>query len=83
VLTREKNDRLAFSHSSQRGLQKFESRGDVDFAYAFENMGVLESIITPFLWLGAVFSFDPSKIRSIEELDLPPTSKILPNGAQG
>jgi twitching motility protein PilT len=52
--------------------QRFESHGDLDFAYAFgQEARFRANYYRHFFGLGAVFRLIPSKIRSIEDLDLP------------
>src|ERR1044072_2516220 len=53
----------------------FENKGDLDFAYAFQASRFRANYYRHFFGLGAVFRLIPSKIRTIEELDLPPKIK--------
>ena len=56
--------------------QKFSTHGDLDFAYALGQQARFRAnYFRHFFGLGAVFRLIPSKIRSIEELDLPPRIK--------
>ena len=52
--------------------EHFNQHGDLDFAYAFgETARFRANYFRHFFGLGAVYRLIPSKIRSIEELDLP------------
>ncbi len=76
VLSREKMMALLHPIALKEDWQKFESHGDLDFAYAFDQKARFRAnYYRHFFGLGAVFRMIPSKIRSIEELDLPPRIK--------
>ena len=76
TLTREKMIALLSPIALKEDWQKFETRGDLDFAYAFgQEARFRANYFRHFFGLGAVFRLIPSKIRSIEELDLPPRIK--------
>ncbi len=76
TLTREKMTALLFPIALKEDWQKFEARGDLDFAYAFGEKGRFRvNYYRHFFGLGAVFRLIPSKILSIEQLDLPLTIK--------
>src|SRR4051812_25434390 len=54
----------------------FETHGDLDFAYTFNREARFRAnYFRHFHGLGAVFRLIPSKIRTFEELDLPPRIK--------
>ncbi len=72
VLTRERMIMLLSPIPLQEDWQKFITRGDLDFAYAFDGKARFRAnYFRHFFGLGAVFRLIPSKIRSFEELDLP------------
>jgi len=76
ALTRDKMVTLLSPLPLKEDWQKFASRGDLDFAYAFgEEARFRANYFRHFFGLGAVFRLIPSKLRSIEELDLPPRIK--------
>jgi len=76
ILTREKMITLLFPIALEEDWQKFETRGDLDFAYIFGQQARFRAnYFRHFFGLGAVFRLIPSKIRSLEELDLPPRIK--------
>lgn len=76
VLTRERMTALLSPIAPPGDWQKFENRGDLDFAYALgQEARFRGNYFRHFYGLGAVFRLIPSKIRSIEELDLPPRIK--------
>jgi twitching motility protein PilT len=76
VLSKELITSLLSQISSQGDWWRFESEGDLDFAYAFGSIARFRAnYFRHFFGLGAVFRLIPSKIRSIEELDLPPRIK--------
>lgn len=72
ALTREKMVSLLSPIALKEDWQRFEARGDLDFAYAFgQEARFRANYFRHFFGLGAVFRLIPSKIRSIEDLDLP------------
>ena len=76
TLTHERMTALLSPIPPQEDWQKFETHGDLDFAYAFgEHTRFRVNYYRHFFGLGAVFRLIPSKIRSIEDLDLPPRIK--------
>lgn len=76
TLTRERMVALLSPIAPQGDWQKFEGRGDLDFAYALGTEARFRAnYFRHFYGLGAVFRLIPSKIRSIEDLDLPPRIK--------
>jgi len=76
TLTREKLIALLSPIPLREDWQEFAARGDLDFAYTFGEKGRFRAnYFRHFFGLGAVFRLIPSKIRSLEELDLPPRIK--------
>lgn len=76
ILTREKMIALLSPIALKEDWQNFESRGDLDFAYALGTQARFRAnYFRHFFGLGAIFRLIPSQIRSIEELDLPPRIK--------
>jgi twitching motility protein PilT len=72
ILTRDIMNSLLFPITLREDWQKFINSGDLDFAYAFgEQARFRANYYRHFFGFGAVFRLIPSKIRSIEELDLP------------
>jgi len=71
-LTHEKMTALLSPVPPKEDWQRFESHGDLDFAYAFgQEARFRANYYRHFFGLGAVFRLIPSKIRSIEDLELP------------
>jgi twitching motility protein PilT len=71
-LTRERMTALLSPIALKEDWQRFETRGDLDFAYALgQEARFRVNYFRHFFGLGAVFRLIPSKIQSIEELDLP------------
>lgn len=76
TLTREKMLSLLSTIPPHEDWKKFIDHGDLDFAYALGHEARFRAnYFRHFFGLGAVFRLIPSKIRSIEELDLPPRIK--------
>jgi twitching motility protein PilT len=76
ILTRERMITLLSPIPLREDWQRFVNRGDLDFAYAYENQARFRAnYFRHFFGLGAVFRLIPSKLRTIEELDLPPRIK--------
>jgi len=72
TLTREKMTALLSPIALKEDWQRFETRGDLDFAYALGTQARFRAnYFKHFFGLGAVFRLIPSQIRSIEDLDLP------------
>ena len=72
VLTREQMVALISPIALPEDWQHFESQGDLDFAYSLGDKARFRAnYFRHFFGLGAVFRLIPSKIRTIEELDLP------------
>ncbi len=58
--------------------RKYQETGDVDFAYSFgQEARFRGNYYRHFFGYGAVFRIIPSKIRSMEQLELPPVMKTL------
>ncbi|MBF0504636.1 MAG: PilT/PilU family type 4a pilus ATPase [Candidatus Omnitrophica bacterium] len=71
-LTREKMIALLSPIALKEEWHNFAMRGDLDFAYALGTEARFRvNYYRHFFGLGAVFRLIPSKIRSIEDLDLP------------
>jgi len=76
LLTREKMVNLLSPIALKEDWQKFVKIGDLDFAYALGSEARFRAnYFRHFYGLGAVFRLIPSKLRTIEELDLPPKIK--------
>jgi twitching motility protein PilT len=76
VLSRGKMVELLSPIPPSEDWQRFAGHGDLDFAYAFgEQARFRANYFRHFFGLGAVFRVIPSRIRSIEELELPPRIK--------
>ena len=76
ILTRQKMITLLSPIPLAEDWGKFVTHGDLDFAYALGHEARFRAnYFRHFYGLGAVFRLIPSKIRSIEELDLPPRIK--------
>ncbi|MDE1921755.1 MAG: PilT/PilU family type 4a pilus ATPase [Candidatus Omnitrophica bacterium] len=75
-LTHEKMLALMSPLAAEEDWHRFATHGDLDFAYAFDDHARFRAnYFRHFFGLGAVFRMIPSKIRSIEELGLPPRIK--------
>jgi twitching motility protein PilT len=73
---------LALLTESQRQL--FEARSDLDFAYEIPEVGRFRvNLLRQHKGVGAVFRLLPSRIRSLEELGLPPVVYALARLEQG
>ena len=70
-LTAEDTERLARSFLEEREWNRLQEKGDVDFAYANEEGRFRASVIKQRLGLDMVFRIIDSKIRTMEELQLP------------
>ncbi|MEI8011990.1 MAG: PilT/PilU family type 4a pilus ATPase [Candidatus Omnitrophota bacterium] len=58
--------------------KKFEQTGDLDFAYALEGKGRFRAnYYRQYFGFGAVFRMIPSKIISLDDLNMPPVIKTL------
>jgi len=76
VLTRERMTALLLPLAPKEDWQEFETRGDLDFAYSFGQQGRFRAnYYRHFFGFGAVFRLIPSKILTLEDLDLPPRIK--------
>jgi twitching motility protein PilT len=73
---------LALLTESQRQL--FEARSDLDFAYEIPEVGRFRvNLLRQHQGVGAVFHLLPSRIRTLEELGLPPVVYALARLEQG
>jgi twitching motility protein PilT len=70
-LTPDDTARLARSFLGEQEWSRLQEKGDVDFAYAAENGRYRASVVKQRLGYDMVFRIINTKIRSIEELDLP------------
>ncbi|MBF0490068.1 MAG: PilT/PilU family type 4a pilus ATPase [Candidatus Omnitrophica bacterium] len=76
TLTKESMTALLSEIAIEGDWPRFETQGDLDFAYAYGDQARFRAnYFRHFFGLGAVFRLIPSKIRTIEELDLPPRIK--------
>ncbi len=76
TLTRESMTKLLSEIASKEDWELFTKRGDLDFAYALGTEARFRAnYFRHFFGLGAVFRLIPSKIRTIEELELPAVIK--------
>ena len=76
ILTHDKMNSLLVPIALKEDWERFETRGDLDFAYALGNQARFRAnYFRHFFGLGAIFRLIPSQIRSIEELNLPPRIK--------
>ncbi len=72
VLTRERMVALLSQITPKEDWKYFETRGDLDFAYALGQQARFRcNFYRHFFGLGAVFRIIPSRIRTLEDLDLP------------
>jgi twitching motility protein PilT len=72
ALSRQKMLELMTPIAPKEDWEKFETQGDLDFAYSFDAQARFRvNYYRHFFGLGAVFRMIPSHIRTIEELDLP------------
>jgi len=72
TLTRNKMISLLSPIAPKEDWLRFETQGDIDFAYSLGKQARFRAnYYRHFFGLGAVFRLIPSKIRSLEELDLP------------
>ncbi len=70
-LTRQQIIKLLSSIAPKKDWQEFESKGDFDFAYAFGPFRLRANYFHHLFGLGATFRLIPSRIFTIEELNLP------------
>jgi twitching motility protein PilT len=75
ILTGEKMIALMLPLVPKEEWQKFRTRGDLDFAHVYETTRFRVNYFRHFYGLGAIFRMIPSKIRSLEDLGLPPHIK--------
>ncbi len=71
LLTNESLTRLLSPIAAPDEWRNFLSTGDLDFAHSFNGYRMRANYFKHFHGMGAVFRLIPSKIRTIEELDLP------------
>ena len=84
ILTREKMIDLLSPIALKEDWERFKTRGDLDFAYALGTQARFRAnYFRHFFGLGAVFRLIPSKIQSIEQLDLPPHIKNFAHWRSG
>lgn len=84
ILTHEKMVTLLSQISEPGDWKHFQSHGDLDFAYAYNaDSRFRANYFRHFFGLGAVFRLIPSKIRTIEQLDLPECVKDFPSWRSG
>ena len=78
TLTHERMIALLSPIAHEDDWKTFETRGDLDFACTFgQDARFRANYFRHFFGLGAVFRLIPSKIRSLEELDLPSQIKTF------
>jgi twitching motility protein PilT len=77
LLTAEDSRRLAYNFLSDAHVKTLEKRGDVDFAYSPTFGRFRCSVVVQRLGIDMVFRVIDSRIRTIEELDLPETARTL------
>ena len=78
ALTREKITALLLPITLKEDWQKFRTRGDLNFAYAFGQQARFRvNYYQHFFGFGAVFRLIPFMIRPLEDLGLPPHIKNL------
>jgi len=76
-LTAADTDHLAKTFLTEVQLKQLEERGDVDFAYANADGRFRTSVVRHRLGVDLVFRIISTKIRSMDELELPPQLKLL------
>lgn len=77
VLTAADTERLAMGFLDDKQREQLLERGDVDFAYSNELGRFRTSVVRQRLGYELVFRIINSRVRSMEELNLPPQLKIL------
>lgn len=77
VLTPVDTERLAMGFLDDKQKEQLLERGDVDFAYANQLGRFRTSVVRQRLGYELVFRIINSRVRSMEELELPPQLKIL------
>lgn len=84
VLTADRMAALMSPIAPPEDWKRFETHGDLDFAYTFNRDARFRAnYFRHFFGLGAVFRLIPSKIRTIEELELPERIKDFPKWRSG
>lgn len=68
--------KILYEITPELKIKKFEETGDVDFAYSLPNVGRFRvNLFSQLRGVGAVFRSIPSKILTLEELNMPPVLK--------
>ncbi|MCB9757983.1 MAG: PilT/PilU family type 4a pilus ATPase [Candidatus Omnitrophica bacterium] len=84
VLTNERMTTLLSQIAEPDDWKYFESHGDLDFAYIFgKDSRFRANYFRHFFGLGAVFRLIPSKIRTLDQLELPQCVKEFPKWRSG
>jgi twitching motility protein PilT len=84
IVTAKDSEGMAFSIMSEFQRKKFIEEKEIDFSYVFENSGRFR--VNVFFQMGNIslaLRFIPSKIRTIEELNLPPILHDFTSRPQG
>jgi len=69
---------------SEREIKNFEKTGNLDFAYEIEGVARFRvNLLKQYNGVGAVFRVIPSKIPTVEQLNLPPVLKDLVMAKRG
>lgn len=76
-LTAEDTERLVDGFVTEAQRKQLEERGDVDFAYANEAGRFRASVVRQRLGFELVFRVINTRVRSMDELGLPPQLKLL------
>jgi twitching motility protein PilT len=83
-LNSETLQKLIYPIISERDLQTFESVGNLDFAYEIEDVARFRgNLLRQYHGVGAVFRVIPSKIPTIEQLNLPQVLKKIAQARRG
>lgn len=77
VLTAEDTERLAFGFLDSTKQAQLLERGDVDFAYSNENGRFRTSVVRQRLGYELVFRIINSNVRTMDDLGLPETLRVL------
>ncbi len=77
ALTAVDTERMAHAFLSEPQLARIAERGDVDFAYTPEFGRFRASVVRQRLGLDLVFRIINSRVRTMDELELPPHLKLL------
>lgn len=76
-LTAAESEALAFGFLNENQKKQLLERGDVDFAYATEFGRFRASVVRHRLGIDSVFRIISTKVRTLDELGLPPALKLL------